>query len=139
MSLLDNFEKNKSNIAELVSIIYNISTVDKDPSNALLYIKFSGKMLDQESTQNEDLIKLQANSLNIFLTLSYESLQQSGGVGDSFRLERLMKLLEEIFKMPKERRNKITISGLYLAVLNICDAHEEVRKALRKFILPSKW
>lgn len=96
-------------------------------------------MLDLESKEDEDLIKLKANSLNVFLNLSFESLQQPGGIGASFRLEKLIKLLEEIFNLPKEHRAKITFSGLYLAILNLCDAQEEVRKALRKYILPAEW
>lgn len=140
ISLLEDFPGNKSEISELISIFYNISIFDKDLSNAPLYIQFCGKILDLESGKDhQDLLKLKANMLNVFLNLSYESLQQPVGIGNSFRLEKLMKFLEEIFQLSKEDRTKITMSGLYLALLNLCDAHEEVRKALRKYILPSKW
>jgi hypothetical protein len=140
LSLLEDFLGNKSEISELISIFYNISTFDKDHSNAPLYMQFCGKILDQESGKDhQDLLKLKANTLNIFLNLSYECLQQPVGIGNSFRLEKLMKFLEEIFQLPKEDRTKITMPGLYLVLLNLCDSHEEVRKALRKYILPSKW
>lgn len=114
---------------EVLSILYNLTVIGKDVKHTKDYIDVVQYMLALRSSS----IFLRGKALLLLLESSYDDLKAT-----SIEAGDIICLLEDIFKVEVTERTKLNMAGVYLAIVNICDAKESERKLLRQTILPAK-